>query len=130
MSELFEKGLANRKATLGAEYVDKALGGATDFTREFQQVMTEYCWGACWGRDALTPRDRSLIVLAILGTLGRSEEFALHFRSSFNNGVTEEELKDMLFHVMTYAGVPAGVEGFRIGRRVLEERAAQGGEGQ
>lgn len=122
MSELFEKGLENRKRTLGEEYVTNAIDGATDFTRDFQRVMTEYCWGACWGREALTPRDRSLIVLAILGTLGRSEEFALHFRGAFSNGVTEEELKDLLFHISVYAGVPAGVEGFRIGKRVIEER--------
>ncbi|MBM3678139.1 MAG: 4-carboxymuconolactone decarboxylase [Actinobacteria bacterium] len=123
MSELFERGLANRKATLGEEYVAKAIEGATGFTRDFQRVMTEYCWGACWGREALTPRERSLIVLAILGTLGRSEEFALHFRGALRNGATEEDLQDLLFHVMVYAGVPAGVEGFRIGRRVLDEQA-------
>ena len=130
MSEMYEKGLENRKRTLGAEYVEKAIEGATDFTRDFQQMMTEYCWGACWGRDALTPRDRSLIVLAILGALGRPEEFALHFRGALRNGCTEEELKDLLFHITVYAGVPAGVEGMRIGRRVLEDVAAEGSPGQ
>jgi 4-carboxymuconolactone decarboxylase len=124
MSDLYEIGLANRKRTLGEDYVNRSIEGADDFNREFQRVMTEYCWGACWGRDALTPRDRSLIVLAILGTLGRSEEFALHFNGAFNNGVTEDELRDLLFHLTVYAGVPAGVEGFRIGRRVLADRAA------
>ncbi len=124
MSDLYERGLANRKATLGAEYVEKAIGGASDFTRDFQRVMTEYCWGACWGREALTPRERSLVVLAILGALGRSEEFALHFRGAFNNGASEDDLQDLLFHLAVYAGVPAGVEGFRIGRRIVDERNA------
>lgn len=123
MSELYEIGLANRKQTLGDEYVNRAIESADDFNREFQHVMTEYCWGACWGRDALSPRDRSLIVLGILGALGRSEEFGLHVNGALNNGVTKEELKDTLFHLMVYAGVPAGVEGFRIARRVIAERA-------
>lgn len=125
MSELFEKGLANRKRTLGEEYVAKAIDGATDFTRDFQQMVTEYCWGACWGRDALTPRERSLVVLAILGALGRPDEFELHVRGALRNGASEDDLQDLLFHLAVYAGVPAGVEGFRIGRRVLEAVAAE-----
>ena len=128
MSDLFEKGLENRKRTLGEEYVARAVDGATDLTRDFQQVMTEYCWGACWGRDALTPRERSLVVLAILGALGRPEEFELHFRGALRNGASEDDLQDLLFHIAVYAGVPAGVEGFRIGRRVLDRVAREEAE--
>lgn len=121
--DLLERGDQIRRAVLGDEYVDRATGGATEFTADFQRFIGEYCWGACWGRDGLPRRTRSLIVLAILGTLGRDEEFELHFRGALRNGCTLEELRDALFHIAVYAGVPAGVAAFRIAKRVLEEEA-------
>ena len=121
--ELYERGMGIRREVLGGEYVDRATAGADEFTRDFQRYVTEYCWGGCWGRDALPRPTRSLLVLAILATSGRWEEFELHFRGALRNGCTHEELKDALFHVTVYAGVPAGVSAFRIARRVLEEAA-------
>lgn len=121
MDGMLKQGIAVRKAVLGAEYVERALAGADDFTRDFQAFVSEYCWGSCWTRDGLPRPTRSLLVLAILGTLGRMEEFALHIRGALRNDCTIEEIKDTLFHVTVYAGVPAGVEAFRVARRVLQE---------
>ena len=84
--ELYETGLAIRREVLGEEYVDAAMAGADDFSRDFQQLVTEYCWGAAWGRSALTRRDRSLLNLVMLGALGRAEEFKLHMRARCATG--------------------------------------------
>ena len=119
--ELFERGLEIRREVLGPEYVDRSLAQADEFSADFQRILTEYCWGASWGRDALTRRDRSLLNLAMTGTLGRSAEFKLHLRGALRNGCTREEIKDTLIHMAVYAGVPAGVEGFRLAREVFAE---------
>ena len=119
--ELFERGLEIRREVLGPEYVDRSLAKADEFSADFQRILTEYCWGASWGRDALTRRDRSLLNLAMTGTLGRSAEFKLHLRGALRNGCTKEEIKDTLIHMAVYAGVPAGVEGFRLAREVFAE---------
>lgn len=119
--ELFERGLEIRREVLGPEYVDRSLAKADEFSADFQRMLTEYCWGASWGRDALTRRDRSLLNLAMTGTLGRSAEFKLHLRGALRNGCTKEEIKDTLIHMAVYAGVPAGVEGFRLAREVFAE---------
>lgn len=121
MDGMLERGLEVRKAVLGPEYVEQALAGADDFTRDFQAFVSEYCWGACWTREGVERPTRSLLVLAILGTLGRMEEFALHVRGALRNDCTVEQIKDTLYHVTVYAGVPAGVEAFRVARRVLQE---------
>jgi 4-carboxymuconolactone decarboxylase len=115
-----------RAEVLGEELVRRRLDEADDFNREFQQLMTEYCWGAAWGRDALSRRDRSLLNLGMLSALNRAEEFALHLRAAIGNGVTVVEIKDALIQVMIYCGVPAGVEAFRIATRVLNEMRAEG----
>lgn len=119
--ELFEQGLAIRREVLGAAYVDAAMAGADDFTREFQHFVTEYCWGGAWGRGALTRRDRSLLNLVMLAALGRAEEFKLHLRGALRNGCAREEIKDALIQLTVYAGVPAGVEAFRHARSVFAE---------
>jgi 4-carboxymuconolactone decarboxylase len=119
--ELYETGLAIRREVLGEEYVDASLAGADDFNREFQRLVTEYCWGAAWGRGALTRRDRSLLNLVMLGALGRGEEFKLHVRGALKNGCTREEIKDALIQLTVYAGVPAGMEAFRHARSVFAE---------
>jgi 4-carboxymuconolactone decarboxylase len=120
-TEVYETGLGIRREVLGDEYVDRAMRNADEFSADFQRFVTEYCWGGCWGRDALPRTTRSLLVLAILATSGRWEEFELHFRGALRNGCTHEELKDALFHVAVYAGVPSGVSAFRIARKVLAE---------
>jgi 4-carboxymuconolactone decarboxylase len=119
-TERFERGLAIRREVLGAEYVDRSLNAADDFTRDLQELVTEYCWGAGWGREALTRRDRSLLNLVMLGALNRATEFKLHLRGALRNGCTREEIKDTLMQLTIYAGVPAGVEAFRLAREVLD----------
>jgi 4-carboxymuconolactone decarboxylase len=94
---------------------------ADDFNRDFQRFMTEYCWGGVWGGTALDDRQRSLNNLSILATLGRMEEFELHFRGALRNGCTLAELRETLVQVTVYAGVPAGVAAFRAARKVLAE---------
>ena len=125
--ELFEMGLAIRREVLGDEYVDASMAGADDFNREFLRFMTEYCWGGAWGRSALSRRDRSLLNLVMLGTLGRAEEFKVHLRGALTNGCTREEIKDALIQLTVYAGVPAGVEAFRHARAVFAEVDAPAG---
>lgn len=120
-TERFERGLAARKAVLGEEYVDANLAAADDFNREFQEVLTEFCWGFGWGDDALTFRERSMINLGMIAALGRMHEWELHFRGAITNGLTREELKAVLHQITVYAGIPAGVECFRIARSVFAE---------
>ncbi|SFV27533.1 4-carboxymuconolactone decarboxylase [Devosia crocina] len=120
-TEQYERGLQIRKDVVGAEYVQRAYDKAGDFGKDFQDLVTEFCWGGSWGRDALTKRDRSLLNLAIIGTLGRSAEFSLHVRGALRNGVTTDEIRDTLIHLSIYSGIPAGVEAFRIAQEVLAE---------
>jgi len=123
-NDLYEKGLEIRRAVVGAEYVDRALSEADDFTRDFQHLVTEYCWGAGWGRDALSRRDRSLLNLAMLGALNRGTEFKLHLRGALRNGCTMAEIQDTLIQLAIYAGIPAGVEAFRLAGEVFAEAEA------
>ena len=127
-NEMYEKGLQVRREVLGSEYVDRAIGSADDFNREFQEILTEYCWGAVWGRPGLSRRQRSLNNICMLSALGRSHELELHLKGALTNGVSVDEIKETLIQVAVYCGAPAAVEGFRIARRVLDERArAEGG---
>ena len=120
--ELFDRGLQIRREVAGAEYVDRAFQQVADgFGADFQRLVTEYCWGASWGRDALSRRDRSLLNLVMLGTLGRSTEFKTHVRGALTNGCTPAEIEDALIQLAIYAGVPAGMEAFRLAREVLGE---------
>ena len=120
--ERFEKGLAQRKATLGAEYVAKSLDAADDFTRPFQEMMTEWCWGFGWGDKSIDPKTRSLMNLSMLGALGRLHEWETHCRGALNNGVTPEQIRAACHVVAIYCGVPMGLECFRVARKVLEEK--------
>jgi len=122
--KLRDAGLGVRRDVLGAEYVDKALAGADEFNREFQDLVSEYCWGVCWTDEALSRRERSILNLGMLAALGRSHEFALHFRGALRNGLSRDELRAVLTQITIYCGVPAGVESFRIARQVLAEEAA------
>lgn len=117
----FELGLARRKETLGAEYVERNLSAADDFTRPFQEMMTEWCWGFGWGDETIDPRTRSLMNLAMIGALGRMHEWEVHCRGALNNGVTKEQIRAVCHVVGIYCGVPMALECFRVARRVLEE---------
>ena len=119
--EMFEKGRKIRTEVLGAERVAKTLDRADSFNRDFQQILTEYCWGACWGRDGLSRQQRSLLNLGMLAALNRPHEFELHFRAAIGNGLSRAELQDALIQIAIYCGVPAGVEAHRIASKVLAE---------
>ena len=119
-SELYEKGLAIRKEVLGEEYVEKALAGVDDFNRDFQELITAYCWGASWGRGVLSHKQRSLNNLCILSALNRPHEFKGHLRGALRNGCTLDEIRETLIQVAIYCGVPAGVEAFRLAREVFD----------
>jgi 4-carboxymuconolactone decarboxylase len=128
-NEMYEKGLKIRSDVLGEEYVQRAISNATEFNREFQEFMTEYCWGAVWGREGLSRKQRSLNNLCMLAALNRPAEFELHFKGALKNGCSVEEIKETLMQIGIYCGIPAAVEAFRIGRRVLDEmEAAEGAE--
>lgn len=126
-SERFQKGLEIRRAVVGDEYVDRALAEADDFSGPFQELVTEYCWGAGWGEGVLSRRDRSLLNLAMLGALNRAAEFKLHLRGALRNGCSREEVRDALLQLTIYAGVPAGVEAFRLARQVFAELGEEPG---
>jgi len=119
-SEKFERGLQVRREWLGDAYVDAAMNNVDDFNHDFQELVNEAAWSV-WARPGLERRQRSLNVLCILAALNRQHEFELHFRAAINNGVPREELRETLMQVAAYAGIPAGVEAFRIARRVLDE---------
>lgn len=122
-AELRAAGLKVRREVLGADYVDANLAAAaTDpLVADFQELVTEYCWGASWTRSALSRRDRSLLNLVMLGCLNRGDEFELHLDGAITNGCTREEITDTLIHLSVYAGIPAGVEAFRRARKVFAE---------
>ncbi len=124
--ERFDKGLAIRKEVLGAEYVEKSLAGADDFNRGFQELLTEYCWGAVWGDDTLGKKQRSMLNVAMIAALNRMHEWELHFRGALKNGVTRDELKAIINQVAIYCGVPVAVECHRIAKRVFAELDGQG----
>ncbi|MGK0398298.1 MAG: 4-carboxymuconolactone decarboxylase [Gammaproteobacteria bacterium] len=119
--ERFEVGLEKRKATLGAEYVEKNLAAADDFTRPFQEAMTEWCWGFGWGDEAIDAKTRSLMNLAMIGALGKMNEWEIHCRGAITNGVTKEQIRATIHVVAIYCGVPQSLECFRVARKVLEE---------
>ena len=117
---LFENGLQARRKVLGDDYVDRALSGLDAFNAEFQQLVTEYCWGTVWTRTTLDDRQRSLINLAMIAGLNRGDEFKTHVRGALRNGCTVEQIRDTLKQVAIYCGIPAGVEAFRLARQVFD----------
>ncbi len=119
--ELFEKGLAIRKSVLGAEYVEKSIAAADDFNRPLQELTTEYCWGWCWGREGLDKKTRSIINLAMISALNRPHELKMHVKGAIANGLTKEEIREVLLQVAIYCGIPAGVDSFRIAKEALAE---------
>lgn len=120
-NKLYEDGLAIRRAVLGNEYVDAALESADEFNTPLQRLVTEYCWGAVWGRAELPPATRSLLNIAMLSTLNRNHELKAHIKGAIRNGCTEEEIREVLLQVAIYAGVPAAVDSFRVAKAALAE---------
>ena len=119
--DLFEKGLAIRRAVLGPEYVDRAIAAADDFSRPMQELTTEYCWGAVWNRPGLDRKTRSIINLAMLTALNRPHEIKLHVRGAINNGVTKQEISEVFLQAAIYCGVPAAIDSFRTAQDVFKE---------
>lgn len=117
----YDRGLAIRKQVLGEQFVNHALSTADDFNMPMQDLTTEYCWGAVWGREGLPPKTRSMLNLAMLSALNRPHEFKTHVRGALQNGVTREEIREVLLQVAIYCGVPAGVDAFRNAREVFAE---------
>jgi len=118
---LFNVGLEARTRVLGEEYVTRAFATADSFNIEFQQLVTEYCWGAVWGREGLDKRTRSLLNLAMISCLNRPHELRLHIAGALTNGVTREEIREVFMQVAIYAGVPAGVDSFRAAKEVFAQ---------
>lgn len=119
--EKFEQGLEIRRSVLGAEYVDKSINNATDFNRPMQELVTEYCWGEVWARPGLPKKTRSMLNLAMMTALNRPHELKLHVRGAINNGVTKEEIQEVLLQTAIYCGVPAAIDSFRTAKEVLDE---------
>lgn len=119
-SEMFQKGLDVRRAVLGAEYVDGSIAKADDFMMAFQRITTEWCWGYAWTRPGLDRRTRSMLNLAMLTALGRTPEIKLHVKGALTNGVTVDEIKEILLHATVYSGIPAGLDAFKAAHEVLK----------
>jgi 4-carboxymuconolactone decarboxylase len=118
VTDRYDTGMQTRRQVLGDAHVDRSLANATALDADFQRWITETAWGGVWSRPDLDRRTRSLVTIAILGALGKEEELGLHMRASRNTGVTDEELREVLFHVAVYAGVPSAIAAFRVAKRV------------
>lgn len=125
-SERYQAGLAIRRRTLGEAYVKAALDNASEFTRPFQEFVTEYAWGEVWTGHELPKRDRSLVTVAMLAAMNQHDELRLHLEAAVRNGCTPEEIRATLFHVALYAGLPAAVSAFKIAQQVLTEVGVAG----
>jgi 4-carboxymuconolactone decarboxylase len=119
--QTYERGLEIRKSVLGKEFVEKSIASADDFNRPLQELVTEYCWGAVWGREGLTKKTRSIINLAMISALNRPHELKMHVKGALRNGLTREEIREVLLQVAIYCGVPAAVDSFRVAREALTE---------
>lgn len=121
---LFRQGLELRRRVLGAEYVDRSMQQADEFMGAFQDITTRWCWGYAWGRPGLEARTRSMLNLAMLTALNRPAEIRLHVRGALRNGVTVEEIREILLHATVYCGIPAGLDAFKAAHPVLVEEGA------
>ena len=119
---LFLKGVRQRKATVGDDYVKKNLDGADDFSRPFQEAMTAWCWGFGWGDEVIDAKTRSMMNLSMIGALGKMSEWETHCKGAIKNGVSVNELRAIIHVIGIYCGVPQAVECFRVARKVLEEK--------
>ena len=121
--EMYETGLKIRSEVLGKEYVENSMKSADDFNKPFQEFVTEYCWGAGWGRPGLSRKERSMLNLAMISILNRPHELKLHVRGALTNGLTKDQIREIFMQVAIYAGVPAGVDAFRQASEVFAEQA-------
>ena len=119
--QTYERGLEIRKSVLGKEFVEKSIATADDFNRPLQDLVTEYCWGAVWGRDGLPKKTRSIINLAMISDLNRPHELKMHVKGALRNGVSKDEIREVLLQVGIYCGVPAAVDSFRVAREAITE---------
>lgn len=126
--EMFDRGMAIRRKVLGDEYVDKALAKSGPFNEPLQELVTTYCWGWNWGREGLPLRDRSLINLAMIAVLGRENELKIHIRGALNNGLSKDEIREVLLQVGIYGGIPAAVDSFRIANEAFAQIEAEEAE--
>lgn len=118
---LYDEGLMTRRKVLGDSHVDASLASATAFSRDLQEYVTQYCWGDIWNRPGLTLQERSLVNLAMITALNRGHEFKVHVRGAINNGVTTEQIKEVLMQTAFYCGGPAALEAFRLAAEVINE---------
>ncbi|MET4217217.1 4-carboxymuconolactone decarboxylase [Bradyrhizobium sp. LB7.2] len=119
--KMHDKGLEVRKAVLGEAYVNNALKSVDDFNRPFQEMLNEYCWGTVWGREELPRKTRSMLNIAIIAILNRQHEFRAHLKGALTNGVSRDEIREILMQVAIYGGMPAAVDSFRIAREVFAD---------
>src|SRR5690625_5179016 len=124
-TEKFKAGLAVREAVLGTEKVQRALWESDAFNAPMQQFATEFCWGAAWARPGLSRDTRSLLNIAMLAALNRQEELATHIKGALTNGCSLEEIQETLLQVAVYAGIPAGIEGFRTATPIVKEHLSK-----
>jgi 4-carboxymuconolactone decarboxylase len=118
---VFDRGLEIRKSVIGKEFVEKSFASADDFNLPLQELITEYCWGAVWGRDGLPKKTRSMLNLAMLSALNRPHELKTHVKGALRNGLTKDEIREIFLQVAIYCGVPAAVDSFRIAREAFTE---------
>ena len=119
--EAFEKGLKTRREVLGSEYVDNSIKNAGEFNMPMQELVTEFAWNAIWNRPGLDRRSRSMINLAMLTALNRPHELKLHLKGAINNGLTKDEIREILMQTAIYCGVPAAIDSFRCAKEVFAE---------
>jgi 4-carboxymuconolactone decarboxylase len=119
--KMHDKGLEIRKAVLGEAYVTNALKTVDDFNRPFQEMLNEYCWGTVWGREELPRKTRSMLNIAMISILNRPHELRAHLKGALTNGVTRDEIREILMQVAIYGGMPAAVDSFRIARELFAE---------
>jgi 4-carboxymuconolactone decarboxylase len=124
-NEKYEKGLKIRTQVLGEAYVNRSIENADDFNRPLQEMVTEYCWGHVWGREGLSLKERSMINLAMISALNRPHELKLHVRGALRNGLSREQIREILLQVGIYCGVPAAVDSFRLAREAFAEADAE-----
>ncbi|MCA8276409.1 4-carboxymuconolactone decarboxylase [Burkholderia sp. AU30280] len=124
--ERYEAGMKVRRAVLGDAHVDRSLENRTEVTDEFQNLITRYAWGEIWTRDGLPRHTRSLLTIAMMVALNRGEELALHLRAARNNGVTRDEIKEVLLQTAIYCGVPAANSAFHLADKIFKEQDAAG----
>ena len=119
--DVYESGLNIRREMFGKENTEKAISTATEFSQPLQEIVTRYCFGEVWNRSPLDRKTRSMLTLAVLTALGRSNQLKIHVKGAISNGVSKDEIREILLHVMLYAGIPAAVDGFTNAAEVLKD---------